>query len=194
MTSSGTFFTRWGRKTSPSGSKRVYVGQMTGPSWRSGGGGSNYQCLPYQAEYTHYAPTAGHSSLRAAHYRLGPHLNHRIPCAVCETGEGRSQLMLPARIQCPIDAWKLEYRGNMVSTAEYERHSEDFWGFSQAYFRSSYICMDEHPESLTSRSYGRDGPQVYLVNAAYGSGWSGALENTVGYRKNTALSCVVCSK
>lgn len=189
---SGDFYTIWGRKTCPYSSKLVYGGQMTGPSWLSFGGGANYQCLPNNPEYTHYAPRASHSSLRTAQYRFGPHFDHLIPCAVCETQAATSKLMIPAQTKCPSSGWTLEYRGNLVSTAEYEAHSEAFQ--KDHYFRSSYVCIDERPESLNGGSYGRDGTQVYLVTAACGEKVSGALHNCPPYQKNTALACVVCSK
>lgn len=169
----------------------VYKGQMTGPSYLSVGGGPNWQCLPVDPEYSPTARIASFSSLRAAHYRLGSTWNHRIPCTVCEAGRRVSQLMIPAKTRCPSSEWTLEYKGYLASTAEYESNSENFQ--KNYYYRGSYVCIDEKEESLTGNSHGRDGAQIYHVNAACGSA-SGALDNCPPYQANKALSCVVCSK
>ena len=189
----GSFYIRWGRKTCPPTSTFVYRGQMTGPSWLSEGGGPNWQCLPEDPEYNTNTPRASNSFLRAAHYRIGGSVqDHRIPCTVCETMQRVSQLMIPGKTRCPTSEWTLEYSGYMVSSAETESHSEDFK--TSNYFRGNYVCVDERPESLTSRSHGRAGPQLYYVLAACGDKVSGALNNCPPYKHANALSCVVCSK
>lgn len=166
---------------------------MTGPSWLSVGGGPNWQCLPEDPEYAQKSLRAGNSFLRAAHYRFGGTVHdHRIPCAVCETKQRVSRLMIPAKTRCPSADWTLEYRGYLVSTAETESHSEDFKRSN--YYKGNYMCIDVTPESLTSKSYGREGAQMYLVSAACGDKVSGALNNCPPYKPNNALACVVCSK
>ena len=114
-----------------------------------------------------------------------------MPCTVCESGKRVSQLMIPAKTRCPSSEWTLEYKGYLASSAEYESNSEEL--FKNLYYRGSYICIDESPESLTGRTHLREGPQIYQVNAACGS-FSGALTNCPPYQPNKALSCVVCSK
>ena len=169
----------------------VYKGQVTGPSWLSVGGGPNWQCLPDDPKYNPSAPTAPQSSLRAAQYRHGSVNNHRMPCTVCESGKRVSQLMIPAKTRCPPGEWTLEYKGYLGSSAEYKLNSGEL--LKNHYFRGSYICVDENPESLTGKSHPREGPQIYLVNAACGN-VTGALTNCPPYQANKALSCVVCSK
>ena len=131
------------------------------------------------------------SSLRAAHYRYGSLYNHRMPCSVCESGKRVSQLMIPAKTRCPSNEWTLEYKGYLGSSAEYKSNSGEL--LKNHYFRGSYICVDENPESLTGKSHPREGPQIYQVNAACGN-VTGALTNCPPYQANKALSCVVCSK
>ena len=187
---SGATYTRWGRSTCPSSSALVYKGQMTGKDMVSSGGGSGYQCLPDDPEYNSNAPIAVYSSLRATTYRGFFNSNHKVPCAVCETQQRVTQLMIPAKTRCPSHDWTLEYQGYLVAQAEHNGGGDDF--FKQAYYSTLYECVDGNPESLTSKSYPHVGSSIYLVNAQCSG--RGALDNCPPYKQGTALSCVVCSK
>ena len=114
--------------------------------------------------------------------------NENVPCARCHTARS-SVLMIPAKTRCPSSEWTLEYKGYLASTAEYETPEAFKKG---AYYRGSYICVDENPESLTGKSHPREGPQIYQVNAACGS-FSGALTNCPPYQGRIKLTklCLV---
>ena len=187
---SGTTYTRWGRSSCPSSSSLIYKGQMTGKTQYSAGGGSGYQCLPDDPEYNASAPTAYYSSLRGTAYRWLFKNDHRVPCAVCETQQRLTQLMIPAKTNCPSSDWTLEYQGYLVSQAEHDKDKLSF--LTDSHFSSGYVCIDGNPTLLTSTTYPNFGSSIYVVSAEC-TGW-GALHNCPPYKENVALSCVVCSK
>ena len=198
-TVSGTTYTRWGRTSCGSQSKLIYRGQMTGPDYRSAGGGSNYQCLPDDPEYDGRAPSSvPHSKLRSVFYQIGfseqmlgksLHM-HRAPCVVCETEQRSTKLMIPAKTRCPNNDWVLEYKGYIMSSAEH--HGDDRY-VSTEYYRGQYICVDENSESVTSKSGSWDGAIIYPVTVSCSG--DGALSNCPPYLSDgRALSCVVCTK
>ena len=174
---------------------------MTGPDYRSAGGGTNYQCLPDDPEYDSRAPSGvPHSKLRSTIYQTDyvktifdtdVH-RHRVPCAVCETQQRSTKLILPAKTRCPSSGWVTEYKGYLMSPAEHHRNQEFVSGEQ---FRTSYVCVDTHPESLTSKpiSAGWSGSILYSVSVSCSG--DGALANCPPYLSDDrALSCVVCTK
>ena len=71
---SGATYIRWGRLSCPPSSDMIYRGQMAGPDISSNGGGSNYQCLPDDPEYSSYRVPATMSSLRNIVYIESPNI------------------------------------------------------------------------------------------------------------------------
>ena len=119
---------------------------MTGPDYRSAGGGSNYQCLPDDPEYDGKAPSGVPcGKLRPAIYDTSdvPKMfgasfsRHRFPCAVCESQMRATKLMIPAKMRCPNSDWVIEYKGFLMSAAEHDKEQ----GFNtDRHFRTSYVC------------------------------------------------------
>ena len=192
-TYSGVSYILWGRSSCPQKSKLIYNGQIAGKHHSSFGGGTNYLCLPNNPEYDRKASDGLHTALRATHYRtFNAKSNfHRATCAACETDKRVNHIMIPAKTSCPTSEWTLEYKGFIMSMAEYNTGGVD--DFLDNYHATSYICVDSNPESLTSKPYDHNyGSLLYTTHVAC-SGTSG-LHNCPPYKPTTALSCVVCSK
>ena len=167
---------------------------MANSDFSSSGGGSNYQCLPEDPSYSDKTTSnVPGPTLRAVKYAhvdanvFGKDLiKHRVPCAVCETNERVAQLMIPAETNCPSSDWSLEYRGFVMS----EQESSDRGS-------TSYICVDENPESLTTNSaeVAEDWNGGFLYPVTVACSGRGNIYNCPPYRSDrSALSCVVCSK
>ena len=174
---------------------------MTGPDFRSEGGGSNYQCLPGDPEYDARAPSGvPYSKLRPAFYDTNlvrdifgaSFYRHRIPCAVCETQLRTAKLMIPAKVRCPNSDWVIEYKGFIMSAAE---HRKDQGFFIDDHFRTSYVCVDDKPESVASKPASGSffGGLLHPVSAACSG--DETLANCPPYLSDDrALSCVICTK
>ena len=177
---------------------------MANSDYRTPGGGSNYLCLPSDPEYESYAPdNIPHSVLTRVWYETGrnrdafsnPTSNLLAPCAVCGSDLRVTKVMIPAKVSCPSDDWVLEYKGYIMSMAD--THTTDAAGQSRfvkgEYFSTSYVCVDQKAESLTSKpSADWRGSPIYLSRAQCTG--AGALESCPPYRAGKALSCVVCTK
>ena len=199
---SGAVYTRWGRTSCPAKSSLVYKGEMAGPDLFSWGGGSNNQCLPEDPRYGHSA-TGMYSSLRAVNYWLHYNKNifgkdlhiHSVPCAVCDTKQRVTQLMIPGQTRCPTSDCSIEYIGLLMSEYEHSPgNTEDFSGASRR-SAGQYICVDDHAESVRGPTGGGGGANLHFVRAGCDVESLGALSNCPPYRSDkSALSCVVCSK
>ena len=110
---SGATYIRWGRLSCPPSSDMIYRGQMAGPDIYSSGGGSNYQCLPDDPEYSSYRVPATKSSLRNIVYIESPNIYgvnlhvQRVPCIACESQRRVTLMMIPGKIRCPTSDWTL---------------------------------------------------------------------------------------
>ena len=176
---------------------------MAGPDYTATGGGANYLCLPDDPQYNLKKQTAigVHTSMRAVWYQStysesnniqGSVYANRAPCAVCEAEQRVTQVMIPAKTNCPSD-WVLEYEGFIMSQAEHHSTNSDSFLPDTDYFRGTYICVDENIEAHGSKITSHEGSPIYMVRAAC----SGrvALNSCPPYRSDRmAISCVVCSK
>lgn len=168
---------------------------MAGSDHRSSGGGANFQCLPDDPEYSSTKIEATASSLRLVQYVETPNLvHHRVPCVACEAEQRLTMIMIPAKTRCPSSDWNLDYRGHLMTELETNGGEPD--NFTAADIRGprSFVCVDEHAESLTSKPVDSwIGGVLHAVRAGCTGG--GALMNCPPYKSdNSALSCVVCSK
>ena len=72
--------------------------------------------------------------------------------------------MIPAKSRCPSSEWVLEYKGYIMSSAEHfsaDRYVKD------SYDKSSYVCIDANPESVTSKPVGTlSGQILYAVTVS----------------------------
>lgn len=192
ISAAGSVYTRWGRKSCPKGSRRIYKGIMASPSFAESGGGSDYQCLPekpiwgktlknfqitgrlYGTEYeiSNYL-SQGPNGLFTT-YNARRLDNQDAPCVVCQTYLPKAVIMLPGRNRC-YAGWKVEYSGYLMSENFKNRRTE-------------FVCVDKDPEVLDGGHKTESGGFLHHVQAACGS------LPCPRYIQNFELTCVVCSR
>ena len=101
--------------------------------------------------------------------------NHDAPCVVCYVKSRATQLMIPARNDCP-SGWTEEYHGYLMSDRSGHKKSRDF------------ICVDRQAEFVHGSQANKDGAQLYLVE-----GHCGSLP-CLPYVAGRELTCAVCTK
>ena len=175
----GAMYTRWGRKSCPSGREMVYTGIAGGSRSTHSGGGANYLCLPKDPQYsTNGVPSSSYFSyLYGSEYQYtlaGTH-DHNVPCTVCYVATRASTLMIPAHTTCPT-SWTKEYQGYLMA----ERHSHK---------RTVYECVDAGAESVAGSAANTDGALFYHVVATCGKGLP-----CPPYVTTKTITCVVCTK
>ena len=160
---------------------------MANTNFRANGGGSNYLCLPSNPEYDSYAPdNVPHTVLTKVWYETQRNLNafpnptfmHLAPCAVCESDQRVTKVMIPAAVRCPNSDWVLEYKGYVMSMAD--THSDTKTVVTEDYYKTSYICVDQAEESLTSQPGDWSGSPIYLARAQCSG--AGALGSCPPYK------------
>ena len=183
---SGVVYTRWGKSSCPDTEETelLYAGRMGGKDYASNGGGSNFLCLPDNPQYLGYqAGVQGDSSIHGTKIgRNGGPLSvafqKAIPCAVCFSSNRSTNVMIPARIECPA-SWTREYYGYIM--AELARSGSDRHS-------TMYECVDHDPDTL---------PQ------AGATGWPAAIYHVEvvcesiacpPYSAEKELTCVMCTK
>ncbi|XP_003391316.3 PREDICTED: complement C1q tumor necrosis factor-related protein 5-like, partial [Amphimedon queenslandica] len=87
----GVVYTRWGRKSCPTGAELLYEGITGGERYTSPGGGANYVCLHKDPQYLSSHSPANYGSFMYGteyewvHGTFTGKNNHDVPCAVCYT-------------------------------------------------------------------------------------------------------------
>ncbi len=176
----GAMYTRWGRKSCPSGREVVYTGIAGGSHFSQSGGGANYLCLPKDPQYSQAGVPSGSyfSYLYGSEYQntlVGTH-DHNVPCTVCYVATRATTLMIPAHTTCPT-SWTKEYQGYLMA----ERYNNA---------RSAvYECVDEGAESVAGSVANTDGALFYHVVATCGKGLP-----CPPYVTTKTITCVVCTK
>ena len=130
---------------------------MANSDHKSPGGGSNYLCLPTDPKYDSHAPTnTPWSALGRVWYQTDQHrgafptesYKHLVPCAVCEADQRVTEVMVPAAVRCLNSNWVLEYKGYIMAALT---NDLDKSYIKDIYYKTSYICVDQKAESLTSK-------------------------------------------
>ena len=166
----------------------VYSGRAGGSWYNSGGGATNYLCMPDDPDYLLYAASVqGYSYVYGVEYgpatgqpfHVQPNVYaHNVPCAVCMAVSRCSLLMIPAKTQCPT-SWTREYVGYLMSGSQ---------GSSLA---TTYECVDKNPESV---------PGLNSIGWNSGSGLFEHVEASCNgmacppYGAGKELTCVVCTR
>ena len=188
----GSTYIRWGSTTCPAMSTIVYNGMMAGPDARLAGGGSNYQCLPSNHNFTQKTSSqTGYSNLRNVFYKKEDDLSkfHPVPCTVCYTVWRASHLMIPARQRCP-EKWALAYKGHLVSSPTRPTTKS----LTNVYPRTTYECVDSSINLFTSNA---DTKSSRLVIAKVKNACSEGDTTSSSCPPNKTgqpLPCVVCVK
>ncbi|XP_019860029.1 PREDICTED: short-chain collagen C4-like [Amphimedon queenslandica] len=178
--SGGVVYTRWGRKSCPTGAELLYEG-ITGGEWHAHtGGGANYVCLPKVPQYMSTTVPDLYSHMYGTEYQVNNHIfsgkhDHNVPCAVCYTSTKSVKLMIPARTSCP-SLWTIEYKGYLM--AERHNHASN----------KVYECVDENPESIDGSEADTNGALLHFTRSTCNG------LPCPPYVNNRAITCVVCTK
>lgn len=181
---SGVSYVRWGRTSCEGDAQIVYSGFVGSGYHSHTGGGVNHICLPIQPKYGKYTDHFERTgAIYGTEYEVSSFNpfkrnvhNHDVPCAVCYIGSRGTQLMMPARDDCP-NGWHVEYHGYLM-TAHWDDKKP-----------SNFICVDSDPESVPGSFGSHDGALLYLVQASCGH-----FSSCPPYYQGRELTCAVCSK
>ncbi|XP_078348850.1 uncharacterized protein LOC144633839 isoform X2 [Oculina patagonica] len=180
----GAVYIRWGRTSCPAGAQLLYKGRIGGNYHSHTGGGSNHICLPEQPQYAKYDDTWQYSSsaVYGAEYAVSgfnpfkkPLNNYDAPCAACHVESRGSQLMIPARYDCPT-GWTREYWGYLMTKSYASKGNTDF------------ICVDEDAEVVPFSHADSGGVKL---NPVQGECYVLPCGPYVNGRE---MTCAVCSK
>ena len=182
VTSVGSVYVRWGNNECPDTASLVYSGIAGGANFKSKGGGTNPQCLPWNPTYkssdNNERDNVFSATIYGSEYQLHGELgkaSHQsdVPCAVCHTNRS-AQFMLPAQYECPT-GWTTEYEGYLMSSRHDLRRTE-------------YTCVDAAFKPVANTSQNKDGLLFYLVQ-----GRCGTLP-CPSYDETKDITCAVCTK
>ena len=157
-------------------------GRMAGPS---GGGGSNYLCVPLDPEFNEFTSGARHFTRlygiefgRVGDLFLTPGLRRSaVPCAVCRAPRA-ALLVVPAWNYCPSSHWTREYHGFLMAQAARASHS-----------RTEYVCVDAYANGVSASNTTRPRGRVSLTPVL-------AECSTLPcppYKRDRELTCAVCT-
>lgn len=147
------------------------------------GGGGEYICLPNNPKYDQYKDGwQSNSYIYGTEYEVNaynPFKNnlhdHDVPCTVCFVQSRATQLMIPARNDCP-SGWTEEYHGYLMAGYHSHKHSTNF------------LCIDGEAEFVHGTHTNRNGALLYLVE-----GQCVSLP-CLPYVSGRDLTCAVCTK
>ena len=176
--SGGVVYTRWGRTSCPgtTGTQLLYQG-FAGKAYHTQGGGSNYQCLPNDPEYSTFVPgVQANSSIYVVEYEFPINtdlLDYNAPCAVCFVSTREAVTMIPAKLTCHTN-WTLEYTGYLMS--ERSNHQT-----------ATYECVDAMAEGIPGTKANTNGGLFYHVEPNCDQ------NSCPSYIAEKELTCVVCT-
>ena len=178
---SGATYTRWGRRTCPTGAQPLYTGVAAGTGYHEKGGTVNYLCMPYNPQFKGQATTTHYpNGIEAVEYILesfpptnGKHL-YEMPCAVCYITKAATFTQV-GRYECPQE-WTVEYSGYQMSDHIHGNRGG----------RTESVCVDGEPEGIGSSSY--QGPAHITLIKSTNRGLPAA------YGNGKIITCAVCSR
>ena len=161
----------------------LYLGFVAGAHYTHKGGGAEYICLPNRPKYAKYTNSfEGNGAIYGAEYKVSEFNpfnrnvhEHDAPCVVCYVRSRGTQLMIPARNDCP-HGWTKEYHGYLMT---------QHWNHAGA----NFICVDHEPESVPGSHSNHNGALLYLVQAN-----CGYFSTCPPYYDGRELTCAVCTK
>eukprot|EP00164_Ancoracysta_twista_P005993 GFYU01008260.1.p1 GENE.GFYU01008260.1~~GFYU01008260.1.p1 ORF type:complete len:280 (-),score=72.42 GFYU01008260.1:98-880(-) len=179
----GAIFTRWGHRSCPDGSTRVYHGMMGGAHASHSGSGTNYQCMPPSPETNggNSGNQNGALMYRVEYvvngYGIGTmtHLDHyEAGCSVCQADGAQATFMVPGTTECP-SGHRREYYGALFSA--YYSHQG----------KGQFVCIDHEAEKLGS-SHHTNHARIYPVESEMRNG------RGASWNQNHEVACAVCSR
>ena len=147
------------------------------------GGASNYLCLPLNPTFDNFTPgDQTYSTIFGTKYKVKENSNlftnnlNNLDalCAVCHVQSRGSQVMIPARNDCP-SGWTLEYKGYLMSTYKTDKG------------RTQFICVDEDAEGANGSQPDANSAFLYFVEGRCGS------LPCPPYAYGKELACAVCT-
>ena len=160
-----------------------FPGFVGGSHYTDHGGGGEYICLPNKPKFDKYKDGYQSGSyVYGTEYEVSgynPFKNnlhdHDAPCVVCYVKSRATQLMIPARNDCP-SGWAEEYHGYLMADHYSHKHS------------TSFLCIDGEAEFVHGSHANNNGALLYLVEARCGS------LPCLPYVEGRELTCAVCTK
>lgn len=162
------------------------TGYGAGQHYNFPGGSSDLFCLPTDPDVpaSYRDGLEGHARLYGMEYEVKTFdpfshensevlLDYDVPCAVCRLTSRGTQVLFPAKNECP-DNWTKEYKGYLMS----DHHD---------HVRVQAVCVDEAPEVIPDSQDDNQGALLYLMEAA-----CGALQ-CPPYVDGREIQCVICS-
>ena len=176
----GVVYTRWGRKSCPTGAELLYEGITGTGYYQHSGGGANYVCLPKDPEYMSTHVPSAYSLMYGTEYEgvngiFSGKDQHNAPCAVCYVSTRSTKLMIPAKTSCP-SSWTREYKGYLMTEDLHHKSNK------------VYECVDENPDSIDGSSSNTAVAHFYFIRTAC----TGLP--CPPYVNNRVITCVVCTK
>lgn len=174
-------YIRWGSHgCNETTSSHIFTGYVASGAEMGVGGGSGYLCLPRDPNVGERieVPLRSGSFVSGVKYGItesGVFINKEIIfgkgvlCSACHVGNRSSVITKPASIDCP-SGWIMEYKGFMAATKDTGH-------------RSSYVCLDEHPDHYSAIEARNTDQNLLLVGKEDGEDNSRVI-----------IPCVVCSK
>ena len=178
----GSVYTRWGRKTCPSTAETLYNGYAARGHYAHTGSGANNLCLIDKPSYVAFDKNNQNGALiYGISYEssgVAPDFDavyrRTAPCAVCFSSAD-ANMVYPGRYDCPND-WKVEYKGYLMAE----------WYTS---YKGNWACVDDKPESVMARTSAQ--ARWYMTEIECGSIWCRNQEDR--YIQNRELTCSVCT-
>ena len=180
----GVSYKRWGKTSCPTGAELVYEGFVAGGWMKTEGSGANYLCLPLEdPDYVNSEVISRPSYIYSTQYDTDNQVFGErtqasdAPCVVCYVSTRSTELMVPARVNCPA-GWVKEYSGYLMSTEPSNLINTD------------YICVDEYAEVLNGSADDQVGCVLNFVAAfcAY------SHLSCPPYEDQHPITCVVCTR
>lgn len=162
-----------------------FLGLIAGGYYGHNGGGGDYICLPDKPIYgpKHSDAFESTGGIYGAEYEVNAFNpfnknvhDHDAPCVVCYVKSRDTQIMMPARNDCPY-GWTQEYHGFLMT--EHYEHT----------MSRDYICVDHDPQSVPGSKSDHNGALLFPVqpNCDHFSGCP-------PYNNGWELTCSVCTK
>ena len=179
----GTVFTRWGSKSCPQNSTKLYDGFMAGSEHDAPGGGTNFLCMHPEPHYpSDYMDTneddvnSLHGVEYGKHGALDKNIYYDAACVVCQHNTATSVYVQWGRVECS-NGHLTQYSGLVMASRRQDTRTEN-------------ICMDlERAEHGTSSAEKASSAKLYPTEFSPRAD----AANEGAYKKDVEVACAVCT-
>merc|ERR1712019_312065 len=176
-------YTRWGSRSCPSGTTKLYEGFVASDYYTHAGSGANYLCMHPKPEFPPGMSTGNQDGalIYGVEYEntgaVDKNAQKDAACAVCQRMGASSVYVQWGRQSCT------------------NGHRREYWGLLMAdrytHKKSEYICVDwERAPHKTSSNSNHNGGLLYTTEMQTNGHSSG---DEAQYGHDRELSCAVCS-